>query len=79
MSQVKQILLMRDKGKGIKTIAKSLCISKNTVKEYLRKVEAGNVPVKELLRLEDPILEKTFYQGILRIKKMRFTGSSKTD
>lgn len=69
MSQVKQILRMRDRGEGIKTIARSLRISKNTVKEYLRKVEAGNVPVKELLGLEDPILEKTLLSGNPSYKK----------
>jgi DNA-binding NarL/FixJ family response regulator len=31
MSQVKQILRLRQQGKGIKTIAKALSISKNTV------------------------------------------------
>ncbi|WP_175494778.1 LuxR C-terminal-related transcriptional regulator, partial [Salegentibacter flavus] len=35
MSQVKQILLLRQQGKGIKTIAKNLSISKNTVKGYV--------------------------------------------
>src|SRR5699024_9516553 len=36
MSQVKQILRMHYKGTGIKTIARNLQISKNTVKDYLR-------------------------------------------
>lgn len=38
---VKQILRMRERDKGIKTIARSLQISKNIVKEYLKKVEVS--------------------------------------
>lgn len=72
MSQVKQILRMRHSGKGIKTIARNLCISKNTVKEYLRKVEVSKVPVDELLKLEDPILEKRLLSGNPSYKDKRY-------
>ncbi len=72
MSQVKQILRMRESGKGIKTIARSLRISKNTVKEYLRKVEISRVPVKELLKLENPILEKRLLSGNPSYKDERY-------
>lgn len=72
MSQVKQILRMHLQGKGIKTIARSLRISKNTVKEYLRKVEVGGVPVNELLKTEDPILEKGLLSGSPSYKDERY-------
>lgn len=72
MSQVKQILRMRESGKGIKTIARSLRISKNTVKEYLSKVEISRMPVKELLKLEDPILEKRLLSGNPSYKDERY-------
>ena len=35
MSQIKQLLQSHERGKGIKSIARSLGISKNTVKTYL--------------------------------------------
>ncbi|WGF92199.1 LuxR C-terminal-related transcriptional regulator [Aequorivita marisscotiae] len=72
MSQVKQMLRMRLKGKGIKTIARNLQISKNTVKEYIRKVETGNVPIAELLKLEDPILEAKLLAGNPSFKDDRY-------
>src|SRR5699024_12312618 len=72
MSQVKQILRMRLKNKGIKTIARSLRISKNTVKEYLRKVEVSQVPVELLLKLEDPVLEKRLLSGSPSYKDKRY-------
>ncbi|MCD6543176.1 MAG: response regulator transcription factor [Flavobacteriaceae bacterium] len=57
MSQVKQILRMYLQGKGKKEIARSLQISKNTVKNYLSKVLHGKVSIETLLDLEDPVLE----------------------
>ncbi len=41
MSTLKQILELRARGSGIKAIARSLSISKNTVKKYLRRLEPG--------------------------------------
>ncbi|MCG2420514.1 IS21 family transposase [Aequorivita sp. F47161] len=72
MSQVKQMLRMRLKGKGIKTIARNLQMSKNTVKEYFRKVEASNVSITELLKLEDPILEAKLLAGNPSFKDERY-------
>ena len=72
MSQVKQILRMRFKGEGIKTIARNLQISKNTVKEYIRKVETSNVSITELLKLEDPILEAKLLAGNPSFKDERY-------
>src|SRR5699024_6257645 len=63
---------MREKGKGIKTIARNLHISKNTVKEYLKKVEISRVPVKELLKLDDPILERQLLSGNPSYKDERY-------
>ena len=42
MSQIKQLLRLYKQGKGKKTIAHSLSISKNTVKAYLNKLEQTN-------------------------------------
>ena len=40
MSQIKQLILLHKQGKGRKTIARLLGMSKNTVKSYLTKVDA---------------------------------------
>ena len=72
MSQVKQILRMHLQGKGIKTIAKILCISKNTVKNYLSKALHGKVSIEALLALEDPVLETTLLAGNPAYKDERY-------
>ena len=72
MSQVKQILRMHADGKGIKTIARSLVISKNTVKDYLRKVEVSKIGIDELLKLEDPVLEQRLLSGNPAYKDERY-------
>lgn len=72
MSQVKQILRMHLQGKGIKTIAKALFISKNTVKNYLSKALHGKVSIEALLALEDPVLENTLMVGNPAYKDERY-------
>ena len=71
MSQVKQILRLHHRGKGIKTIAKTLSISKNTVKGYVRKVNAGTLAIEALLALEDPVLEGKLWPGNPAYKDQR--------
>lgn len=39
MSQIKQLLIFYDQGKGIKAIARILQMSKNTVKSYIAKLK----------------------------------------
>lgn len=72
MSQVKQILRLRQQGKGIKTIAKALSISKNTVKDYIQKAEASNILIDVLLTLEDPVLEGKLCSGSPSYKDERY-------
>lgn len=43
MSTLKQIIQLHRQGAGIKRIARSLGISKNTVRKYLRRLETGGV------------------------------------
>lgn len=57
MSQIKQLLLQHKQGTGVKTIARNLGISKNTVKSYLSKLPAMKMSIDEMLSLEDPELE----------------------
>ncbi len=63
MSLVKQILRMHHRGKGHKTIARALGVSKNTVKSYINKVKVGRAPMAALLAMEDPELEAALFPG----------------
>jgi len=72
MSQIKQLLQMHKQGKAIKCIARSLGISKNTVKSYLARHKQLGLDVDQLLVLDDPILEKKFFAGNPAYKDERF-------
>lgn len=72
MSQIKQLLRMYKQGKGKKTIAQNLGISKNTVKTYLNKLKQANMDVDSLLALEDLVLEARFHPGNPAYKDGRF-------
>jgi transposase len=72
MSQIKQLLQLHNQNKGRKFIAKSLGISKNTVKAYLCKLALLKVGIQDLLELEDPVLEAKFHAGNPAYKDLRF-------
>ncbi len=72
MSQIKQLLQLYKQGKGKKEIARSLNISKNTVKSYLNKIEQAKMDIASLLALEDPVLEAKFHPGTPAYKDGRF-------
>jgi transposase len=76
MSQIKQLLRLHQQGESIKSIARSLGISKNTVKSYLMKLETGKLPISELLELDDPVLEGNFHAGSPAYKDPRFQHMS---
>ena len=61
MSQIKQLLQLHQQGKSIKFIARTLGMSKNTVKTYLDKASSSELGVQGLLKLDDPILEGEFH------------------
>jgi len=72
MSQIKQLLQLHQQGKGIKFIARSLAISKNTVKAYLARTAALPESIPALLALEDPVLEARYHAGNPAYKDDRF-------
>jgi transposase len=72
MSQVKQILQMHKQGVGIKTTARNVGVSKNTVKTYLRKYRSSKLSLDILLKMEDHALEKIFHPGNPAYKDNRF-------
>jgi len=57
MSKLKQILLQRSNGIGLQTISKTLDISRNTVKKYLRLIEVRGYNPAELLDMSDEALD----------------------
>src|SRR5690625_5159433 len=57
MSQIKQIFRFTQQGKSIKFIARSLSVSRNTVRKYLLLQQASGRAVEELLQLEDNQLQ----------------------
>lgn len=59
---IKQLLLMLNQGKGIKPIASSLGISKNTVKRYLSLIKSNQLDINDLLKKDTCILESYFDQ-----------------
>ena len=63
MSQIKQLLQLHRQGHKVKFIARSLGISKNTVKTYLKKVALSGAEISALLELDDPVLESRFFAG----------------
>ncbi len=69
MSQIKQLLRLRQSGKGIKTIAKDLGVSKNTVKSYIERIKSTQMSIEDLIALEDPVLEAKLLAGNPSYKK----------
>lgn len=75
MSQIKQLILLHRQGKARKAIARTLGISKNTVKAYLDKLDAltsGDLTYRDLIEMEAPELEAKFHPGNPAYKDNRF-------
>jgi hypothetical protein len=72
MSQIKQLLRLYKQNSGIKSMARDLGISRNTVKSYLAKLSDLKMDIDELLSLEDPELEAKFHIGNPAYKDVRF-------
>lgn len=72
MSQIKQLLLLHDQGKKIKYIARSLGISRNTVKSYLARIHDLKLSAQHLLTVDDPELEHILSGGNPAYKDERF-------
>lgn len=58
MSTVKQILRLYQEGKGIKTIARIVGVSKNTVKAYVHTIGLYGLSLPSLLEMEDTALSE---------------------
>jgi len=69
MSKVKQVIRMHESGVPKKEISRRLGISKNTVKEYIKKAEAKNLSPPEVLQKETTELEGIFSASIYTDEK----------
>ena len=58
MSKVKQIIRLREKGIALQVIARSVGISRNTVKKYLRLIKEKGYSFQDLLSQDDEQLER---------------------
>jgi transposase len=72
MSVIKEVLREYKENVGKKRIAVNLGISKSTVKRYIEIAEKDPLPLPELIRLEDPVLEKRFNAGNPACKDKRY-------
>lgn len=63
MSQIKQLLQLHEQKQSIRFIARSLSLSRNTVKNYLLKAADFPLSIADLLELSDPALEAMFHAG----------------
>jgi len=60
MSKVKQIIRLKENGVGLRTISRSLGVSRNTVKRYLQQIKAKGYSFKDLLTKDNEELEQLF-------------------
>ena len=72
MSQIKQLLRLYKQGKSKRFIARTLGMSRNTVKSYLNKLSVIELDINDLLALENPVLEKQFHSGNPAYKESRY-------
>ncbi len=63
MSKIKQVLQLSMNGISNRQIAKALSIDKETVNNYISKAKRETLSFKELIKLDDPVLERRFHFG----------------
>lgn len=69
MSKVKQVIRMYESGVPKKEIARRLGISRNTVKDYIKKTEEKNLSPPEILEKATPELEGLFGDSVYTTEK----------
>jgi transposase len=72
MSKIKQFLQLHESGNSNRAIAKILGIDKGTVNEYVRKLPYIGMTIKDMLTLDDPVLECKFSAGTAAYTDRRF-------
>ena len=79
MNEVKQIIRMHQQGIAIKGMARSLGMSKNTIKEYIRRINSASRPLEELLAMEGPSLAVLLSQGSVNERERYNSFLSRAD
>ena len=72
--QIRQMLLLHDKGYSNRKIARQLEVSRNTVNNYIKQFETSSHTKEELLNLESDELDKLFGQGSVPKVDDRYQG-----
>jgi len=72
MSKIKQLLRLQESGVSNRRMAELLSLDRETVNSYVRKLQAGHLPIEELLALDDPVLEGQFMAGTAAYTDRRF-------
>lgn len=73
MSHIKQLLRLYQQGAGKKTIARTLDMSRNTVKAYLDTITELDESIDDLLNLDDPVLSRRLHAGSPAYKDARYS------
>ena len=63
MSLIKQVLQLKQLGESNRGISRKLSINKETVNNYVKTMRANGWIINDLLRKEDPELERLFHAG----------------
>lgn len=63
MSKLKQALLLKEQGLSNRNIAKQLGLNKDTVGGYFSVIRDNGWSIKELLQMDDPVLENKLHAG----------------
>ena len=63
MSLIKQVLQLKQLGESNRGIARKLPINKETVNGYMNTIETNGWDIGELLKIDDPELERMFHAG----------------
>jgi len=71
MDQIKAVIRNYLTSGSIKTTARQLKMSKNTVREYIRRAEAHSASLSDILELDEVSLEKIFYTPGNRLSDKR--------
>lgn len=77
MSKLKQVLQLHENGASNRSVASQLGLYKETVNKYIRQFQALSVDIKELLKKDDPELERIFNGGSPAYVDKRFEDFSR--
>jgi transposase len=72
MSKIKQVIRMKEDGVSNRRIAEALGIDRGTVNGYVRKLQQESMTSAELLKIDEPVLERRLVAGTAAFTDKRF-------